>query len=179
MNTANQRLKSISSLSSSIVLISIIIIIAILNNNNEQKNHVNAVRTMDFPTVIRRLDCSSFCRRTKFNGYVGGCHCGFTLFSRKRSGGGFQPSTMALEPIQQQQQSSLSPSISYMGNNFGEPQQQQQNDDNDDFNMPLAMLKLSSSPSKMKEYSENLNNNNNDNSNDNKENLNKLYLGER
>ncbi|OTF70079.1 hypothetical protein BLA29_012279, partial [Euroglyphus maynei] len=57
--------------------------VAILNNDQQ----IHAVRTMDFPTVIRRLDCSSFCRRTKFNGYVGGCHCGFTLFSRKRSDG--------------------------------------------------------------------------------------------
>lgn len=36
-------------------------------------------------TAIRRLDCSVFCRKTGFSGYVGGCQCGFTLFANKRS----------------------------------------------------------------------------------------------
>jgi len=33
---------------------------------------------------VRRLDCQLFCKKTGFSGYVGGCHCGFTLFSQKR-----------------------------------------------------------------------------------------------
>ncbi|KAJ6223962.1 hypothetical protein RDWZM_002507 [Blomia tropicalis] len=36
-------------------------------------------------TAIRRLDCSVFCRKTGFSGYVGGCQCGFTLFANKRN----------------------------------------------------------------------------------------------
>lgn len=43
-------------------------------------------REMSAPhTAIRRLDCSVFCRKTGFSGYVGGCQCGFTLFANKRS----------------------------------------------------------------------------------------------
>ncbi|CAG2101985.1 unnamed protein product [Medioppia subpectinata] len=34
---------------------------------------------------VRRLDCSLFCKKTGFSGYVGGCQCGFTLFANKRS----------------------------------------------------------------------------------------------
>ncbi|XP_074593735.1 uncharacterized protein LOC141849349 isoform X2 [Brevipalpus obovatus] len=32
----------------------------------------------------RRIDCDYFCRKTGFSGAIGGCQCGFTLFSVKR-----------------------------------------------------------------------------------------------
>ncbi|KAH7643856.1 hypothetical protein HUG17_6218 [Dermatophagoides farinae] len=172
MNTKNrlQQLKLLSS-SSSIVLIATIIIVAILNNDQQRRQIQAAVRKMDFPTVIRRLDCSAFCRRTKFNGYVGGCHCGFTLFSRKRSFQPPLPPMAALEPLQS--------SMTYMGD-YGE----QRENDETEFNMPAAMLKLSTSSSSssssslptMKEYSD-LNTNSKQNPNNN--NPNKLYMSER
>lgn len=36
----------------------------------------------------RRLDCDLFCRRTGFRGAIGGCQCGLTLFTFKRSESG-------------------------------------------------------------------------------------------
>ena len=33
--------------------------------------------------LSRRMDCVVFCRKTGFSGYVGGCQCGFTLFTKK------------------------------------------------------------------------------------------------
>lgn len=36
---------------------------------------------------FRRIDCAIFCRKTGFTGLAGGCNCGFTLFTAKRSSG--------------------------------------------------------------------------------------------
>lgn len=36
-----------------------------------------------FAPLNRRMDCSVLCRRTGFTGFVGGCQCGFTLFTKK------------------------------------------------------------------------------------------------
>lgn len=36
-----------------------------------------------FAPLSRRMDCSVLCRRTGFTGFVGGCQCGFTLFTKK------------------------------------------------------------------------------------------------
>lgn len=63
----------------------LVIVFFIINISDRPSWHSAEARSLEFPSAIRRLDCTSFCRRTKFNGYVGGCQCGFTLFSRKRS----------------------------------------------------------------------------------------------
>ncbi|XP_043220523.1 uncharacterized protein LOC122380938 [Amphibalanus amphitrite] len=36
--------------------------------------------------AAKRFDCENFCKTTRFSGVIGGCRCGFTLFTSKRSG---------------------------------------------------------------------------------------------
>lgn len=33
--------------------------------------------------MMRRFDCSAICRKTGYSGYIGGCQCGFTLFTKR------------------------------------------------------------------------------------------------
>lgn len=33
----------------------------------------------------KKFDCKVFCQKSAFRGSVGSCHCGFALFSAKRS----------------------------------------------------------------------------------------------
>lgn len=40
------------------------------------------------PRRLRQFDCTDFCRATGFDGVVGGCRCGYTLFVKKRAGNG-------------------------------------------------------------------------------------------
>ena len=45
---------------------------------------LNSRSRIKFP-LMRRFDCSAICRKTGYSGYIGGCQCGFTLFTRKRA----------------------------------------------------------------------------------------------
>ena len=41
--------------------------------------------------AAKRFDCENFCKTTRFSGVIGGCRCGFTLFTSKRSGRHLRP----------------------------------------------------------------------------------------
>ena len=76
-------------MSSLMEIISFTCIILILNlvvtNANEMADEMSGPKESRSHSALRRLDCQFFCKKTGFSGIVGGCQCGFTLFSSKRS----------------------------------------------------------------------------------------------
>lgn len=82
----NKHLPSAFSVEKRTIIISVLVIVVVVLLATEMTT--TEAREMGFSgqhTAIRRLDCSVFCRKTGFSGYVGGCQCGFTLFANKRS----------------------------------------------------------------------------------------------
>ncbi|CAM1306431.1 Uncharacterised protein g4355 [Pycnogonum litorale] len=47
----------------------------------------------------KKFDCKAFCQRSAFRGSVGSCHCGFALFSSKRSESPEPDDQMLQEPV--------------------------------------------------------------------------------
>lgn len=90
--------KSRSTIATAIlVLVGVIASLVVLTSSQEFMSPnsaglwgLNSRSRMKFP-LMRRFDCSAICRKTGFSGYIGGCQCGFTLFTRKRSKAFDQP----------------------------------------------------------------------------------------
>lgn len=51
--------------------------------NNQLQNFQN-IRQPQHQNGIRRLDCNTFCRETRFHGILGGCRCGYVLFVKRK-----------------------------------------------------------------------------------------------
>lgn len=77
----------------SLVLIGVILSMVCLTASSQELMSPNSAGLWGYNSrshirmpMMRRFDCSAICRKTGYSGYIGGCQCGFTLFTKRTKG---------------------------------------------------------------------------------------------